>query len=201
LDSVYPKPVADRLRTGERVIADEIDEAAIMMLDIVNFSAYSSGRAAAAVVRDLNHLYGLFDSLAESHGITKIKTSGDLYMAISTGPDAAERMARYALALVDRAAAQWSFRIGLNIGSAAAGVVGETRSLYDVWGDAVNLAARMEQTGERGKIQVSPYLAKRLGDNFVLENRGEVEVKGQGSMCPSWLLSTSLQEPLHQDKG
>lgn len=187
LDSVYPKPVADRLRRGERVIADEIDEAAIMMLDIVNFSGFASGRPAAEVVRDLNDLYGLFDSLAEIHAVTKIKTSGDLYMAVATGDDAASRMAGYALSLVEQTAGRWSFRIGLHIGGVAAGVVGETRSLYDVWGDAVNLAARMEQTGEPGRVQVSPQFADRLATTFGLEARGEIEVKGQGKMCPCWL--------------
>lgn len=189
LNSVYPKEVADRLRTGKPVIADQIPEASVMMLDIIGFSAYSASRSAAEVVSDLNELYGILDRLAHEFEIIKIKTSGDLYMAIATGDNSPERMARFALAVVDKASNKWNFRIGLNVGSVAAGVVGESRSLYDVWGDTVNLASRMEQTGMCARVQVSPAFAQKLGNKFQLEERGEIEVKGLGAMCPCWLVA------------
>lgn len=186
LDSVYPKPVADRLRSGEREIADEIPEAAILMLDLANFSAYSKTRTAAEVVVELNRLFGAFDRLADEYGITKIKTSGDLYMAVATGPQAAAQMARFAIALKEEGGSTWSFRIGIHWGSIVAGVVGDLRSLYDVWGDAVNTAARLEQTAEIGRIQVSEAFAKRV-EGFEFEDRGEVELKGIGPVRAFWL--------------
>lgn len=188
LDSVYPKSVADRLRAGERKIADEIPEAAVMMLDLANFSEYSRERSAAVVVEELNRLFGIFDERAEEFKVTKIKTSGDLYMAIATGEDAAPRLARFALAVADEARKSWNFRIGLHVGSVVAGVVGDLRSLYDVWGTAVNTAARLEQTGERGRIQISEEFAERI-PGFQLEERGMVELKGIGSKRTFWLLS------------
>jgi len=189
LDSVYPKPVADRLRAGESVVADQIADAAVMMLDLVGFSKYSSDRPAPEVVRDLNDLYSLMDRLAIECHVTKIKTSGDLYMAIATGPKAADNLACFSLRVLEQAGEKWRFRIGLHLGHVAAGVVGDTRSLYDVWGNAVNLAARMEQTGSEGRIQVSAEFAERLDPSFVLEDRGEVEVKNLGRVRAAWLVS------------
>lgn len=186
LDSVYPKAVADRLRSGEREIADEIPEAAILMLDLANFSAYSKSRPASEVVVELNRLFGAFDQLADQFGVTKIKTSGDLYMAVSTGADAAARMASFALALQKVGGAAWSFRIGIHWGSIVAGVVGDLRSLYDVWGDAVNTAARLEQSSEIGRIQVSEAFARRAGD-LHFDERGKIELKGIGSVRTFWL--------------
>lgn len=186
LDSVYPKPVADRLRKGESSIADEIAEASVLMLDLANFTQYSAGRSAAEVVKDLNELFSLFDRLADEQGVVKIKTSGDLYMATTTGDAHAARMARFALALL-AAPTTFELRIGLHCGSLVAGVVGQSRSLYDIWGDTVNTAARMEQTGERGRIQVSARFAECLGEGFPVEPRGAITIKGKGEMETFWL--------------
>jgi adenylate cyclase len=146
----------------------------------------------------LNGVFTRLDALVERHGLEKIKTTGDAYMVVSgvpePRPDHAEALADLALAmrdalagLVDPKGRAVPVRIGLASGPVVAGVVGTRKFFYDVWGDAVNTAARMEQTGEPGKIQVAPETYERLKDHFELKKRGVVEVRGKGEMR-TWFL-------------
>ena len=146
----------------------------------------------------LNRIFSEFDALAETHGLEKIKTIGDAYMAVAGLPEyradhahATARMAQGMLAAIERVSVEMgeplAVRIGLHSGPVVAGVIGTRKFFYDVWGDAVNVAARMETTGEAGKIQVSQDTYVRVRDAFVLEDRGEIDVKGKGRM-PTWFL-------------
>jgi adenylate cyclase len=150
-------------------------------------------------VRFLNDVFTRLDALVERHGLEKIKTTGDAYMVVSGVPepraDHAEALAALAIemrdalaGLVDPKGRPVPVRIGMASGPVVAGVVGTRKFFYDVWGDAVNTAARMEQTGEPGKIQVAPETAQRLEARFVLEERGVVEVRGKGPMRTWFLL-------------
>ena len=149
-------------------------------------------------MRFLNSVFREFDLIVARHGLEKIKTLGDGYMVVSgvpvARPDHAEALARAAIELRDAArdlrdgaGKPVSFRIGLATGPVVAGVIGTSKFFYDVWGDAVNLAARMEATGEPGRIHVAPETARALAGKFVLEARGPVEVKGKGSI-ETWFL-------------
>ena len=151
------------------------------------------------MVAILDTLFSDFDELAEAHGLEKIKTIGDAYMAVAGLPvavdDHAERAARMALQmqqilenheLVE--VRSLTARIGLHSGPVVAGVIGSRKFTYDLWGDTVNLASRMESTGAPGRVQVSEHTAKALGDLFVVENRGEVDVKGKGRQKTAWLI-------------
>jgi adenylate cyclase len=150
-------------------------------------------------VEFLNRVFTEFDRLVEHHGLEKIKTTGDAYMVVSGVPSAradhAEALADFALALRDAAADLRDpkdrvvpIRVGIASGPVVAGVVGTRKIFYDVWGDAVNVASRMESTGEAGQIQVSPETYERLLEKFALERRGPIEVKGKGSMVTWFLL-------------
>ncbi len=200
LHTVLPASVADRLIAGERV-ADYFPHISILFADIVGFTSLASRMPAKAVLSLLNNVFGLFDRIMRAEGCEKIKTIGDGYMAVCGAPDAcvdhAERLSRAALlmqvalqsdAIIQNLAPQGtaiSIRIGLHCGSAFAGVVGEDRYVYDVYSDAVNLAARMQSTGLPGKIHCSADFAHHLqnrDESFILEERGEIEVKGKGTM-------------------
>jgi adenylate cyclase len=216
LANILPGPIAARLK-GERtdVIADRHDEASILFTDLEGFTAQASDMTPEDLVQFLNRVFSDFDRLVERHGLEKIKTTGDAYMVVSGVPTARSDHAQAlaALALEMRAAAaQWrdprgravSLRMGISSGPVVAGVVGTRKFFYDVWGDAVNVAARMETTGSAGKIQVSQDIYERLRDEFVLEPRGEIEVKGKGRM-PTWFLlarkSLAVVQPLPPQAG
>ena len=165
---------------------------------MAGFTARASDTSAEESVQFLNRVFSDFDRLVEQHGLEKIKTTGDAYMVVSGVPtprsDHAQALAGLSLEMRD-AAIEWRdsrgrqvpIRIGISSGPVVAGVVGTKKFFYDVWGDAVNVAARMETTGFAGKIQVSQDTYKRLQDEFLLEARGEIEVKGKGNM-PTWFL-------------
>jgi adenylate cyclase len=160
--------------------------------------AHAKRLGPARTVEVLNTIMRAFDELADRWGVEKIKTIGDSYMAAAglpvAAPDHAERLAGMALAMIDTARriardveVPFALRIGIASGPVLAGVIGAKRLVYDVWGDTVNLAARMEQTGEAGKIQVAPETQTRLKERFVLEERGTIEVRGKGPMR-TWFL-------------
>jgi adenylate cyclase len=187
---------ADRTR-GE--IADAYPEASILFADMAGFTARAADTAPVDLVRFLNGVFTRIDALVETHGLEKIKTTGDAYMVVSgvpePRPDHAEALAALALdmrealaGLVDPKGRAVPVRIGIASGPVVAGVVGTRKFFYDVWGDAVNTAARMEQTGEPGKIQVAPETQARLTNRFVLEERGTIEVRGKGPMR-TWFLA------------
>lgn len=199
LTNILPGPIAARLkRASNAVVADRHDEASILFADMAGFTARASDTSAEELVQFLNRVFSDFDRLVERHGLEKIKTTGDAYMVVSGVPtprsDHAQALAGLSLEMRD-AAIEWRdsrgrqvpIRIGISSGPVVAGVVGTRKFFYDVWGDAVNVAARMETTGFAGKIQVSQDTYKRLQDEFLLEARGEIEVKGKGKM-PTWFL-------------
>jgi adenylate cyclase len=180
------------------IIADAYDDVSILFADMAGSTARASDMPPTAFVRFLNEFFSTFDSLVEQHGLEKIKTTGDGYMVISGAPvlrsDHAEAIARLALAmrnavvaLTDANGRPVPIRIGLASGPVVAGVIGTRKLFYDVWGDAVNVAARMESTGVPGKIHVSADMYLRLRHAFAFQERGPTEVKGRGSM-ETWFL-------------
>jgi class 3 adenylate cyclase len=168
------------------------------MADIVGFTELSSRLSADDLVEMLNDVFSVLDVIVERYGLEKVKTIGDAYMVIggvpAQTPDHLERVAGFALdmalavrELQDGAHDSIRMRIGINAGPVVAGVIGQKRTIYDVWGDTVNVASRMESTGEPGMIQVTPLVAARLEGAFILAPRGEIEVKGKGPMTTWWL--------------
>ena len=197
--NILPEPIADRLRAGEGLIADRHEDVSLLFADIVGFTSMSSTMDAAELVTLLNEVFRVFDGLVDASGLEKVKTIGDAYMIVGGmpiwQPDHLERMAAVALEIAhavshSEAASRLGvqFRIGMHTGPVVAGVIGTKKFIYDVWGDTVNVASRMEQTGVPGRIQVTGAVEHRLRDRFRLESRGEVEIKGKGSMETFFLL-------------
>ncbi len=199
LANILPAKVAQRLKDPHRdVIADRYDDASVLFADIAGFTQRASDTTPTELVRFLDGLYTDLDTLVDRHGLEKIKTSGDSYMIVSgvpePRPDHLEALADLALDMVDAVAELKDpngqpvpLRIGLAAGPVVAGIVGARKFFYDVWGDAVNIAARMETTDVVGRIQVPQNVYERLKDLFVLEERGPVDVKGKGVMH-TWYL-------------
>ena len=194
IDNMLPGRIAAQLKAGVPDIADAHDQVSVLFADIVGFTSYSAQVSAAQLVGDLNTVFRRFDALASEFGVEKIKTIGDAYMAAAGVPDHradhAAVLADFALALRTAAAeiarpdgTPFALRIGIHSGPAVAGVIGSARFAYDLWGDTVNTASRMESHGEAGRIQVSAVTAGLLGDAFVLEPRGPIDVKGKGQMA------------------
>ena len=193
---ILPRRIVERMRTGEMLIADHIADATILFSDLVNFTALSRNLAPQETVKLLDLLFSRFDALAERAGLEKIKTIGDGYMiaggVLEPRRDHAEAMAEIALAMHVAAAdtshalgmlsAPLRLRIGLHTGPLVAGVIGTQKFVYDVWGDTVNTASRMEKYGAPGRVHVSAATRGRLGDKFRFEARDQLEVKGKGTM-------------------
>jgi class 3 adenylate cyclase len=191
--NVLPAPIAERLKRGERTIADQFTEVTILFSDVVGFTAMSSRITPAQLVDRLGDIFQRFDAVAADCGVEKIKTIGDAYFAAAGVPEAksdhAERVVELALGMRralqrynSRADDSLEIRIGINTGPVVAGVIGTTKFAYDLWGDAVNVASRMESTGVPGRIQVSPSTFAKLHEKYEFEARGEIEVKGKGKM-------------------
>ena len=201
LANMLPASIAERLKSPERgVIADKFDEASVLFADIVGFTERASSTPPADLVRFLDKLYSAFDALVDKHGLEKIKVSGDSYMVVSgvprPRPDHVHALADFALDMAAIAAGMTHplgrsvpMRVGLATGPVVAGVVGSRRFFYDVWGDAVNVASRMESTDSVGQIQVPDEVYERLKDDFVLQERGRISVKGKGIMRTWYLIS------------
>jgi adenylate cyclase len=199
LANILPETIANRLKDPSRsVIADKYDDASILFADIAGYTRRASDTAPADLVRFLDRLYTDLDALVDRHGLEKVKTSGDSYMVVSGVPvprhDHIEALASLALDMADAVAGlkdargrDVPLRIGMAAGPVVAGVVGAKKFFYDVWGDAVNVASRMETTDVEGRIQVPDNVYERLRDRFVLEERGVVDVKGKGPMH-TWYL-------------
>ncbi|KUH65774.1 adenylate cyclase [Mycolicibacterium novocastrense] len=199
LANILPATIAERLKDPTRtVIADRYDDASILFADIAGYTERASDTNPCDLVRFLDRLYTDLDALVDRHGLEKVKTSGDSYMVVSgvphPRPDHLEALACLALDMADAVAdlrdprgRKVPLRIGLAAGPVVAGVVGARKFFYDVWGDAVNVASRMETTDVEGRIQVPQDVYERLRSTFVLEPRGEVEVKGKGVMT-TWYL-------------
>ncbi len=196
--NILPEPIAERLKQGESVIADSFADATILFADIVDFTPFSAQMSPAELVALLNEIFCTFDQLVEQYRLEKIKTIGDAYMVVgglpTPRPDHAEAVADIALAIQSSIAefnathdSSLSMRIGINTGPVVAGVIGTARFSYDLWGDAVNTAGRMQSHGIADKIQVTAATYTRLQDRFLFEKRGVIEVKGKGKMLTYFL--------------
>lgn len=205
LANILPETIADRLKDPARsVIADKYDDASILFADIAGYTKRASDTSPAELVRFLDRLYTDLDALVDRHDLEKVKTSGDSYMVVSGVPtprsDHLEALAALALDMADTVSGLTDpqgravpLRIGMACGPVVAGVVGAKKFFYDVWGDAVNVASRMETTDVEGRIQVPDDVYERLRDSFVLEERGYVEVKGKGPMHTWYLVGHRAQ--------
>ena len=199
LTNILPATIAQRLKDPSRnIIADKYDDASILFADIAGYTKRASDTSPSELVRFLDRLYTDLDALVDRHGLEKVKTSGDSYMVVSGVPeprdDHLEALACLALDMADAVSdlrdpqgREVPLRIGLAAGPVVAGVVGARKFFYDVWGDAVNVAARMETTDVEGRIQVPHDVYERLNHAFLLEERGDVDVKGKGVMH-TWYL-------------
>jgi class 3 adenylate cyclase len=197
--NVLPAPIAVRLKEGEGVIADRFPEATVLFADIVDFTPMSATRPAEDVVALLDDVFSAFDALADERGLEKIKTIGDAYMVAGGIPvprdDHCEAVVGMAIAMLRECdglrETAVRLRVGIDTGPVVAGVIGRRKFIYDLWGDTVNTASRMESHGVPGRIQVTERVVERLRDGYRFEPRGSVDVKGKGSMT-TWLLEVSL---------
>ena len=201
--NILPETIAQQLKEGQSNIADGFAEVTILFADIVGFTKLSEIIPPVELVKLLNEIFSAFDRLTEKHGLEKIKTIGDAYMVVGGLPlvreDHAEIVAEMALDMqqqvrrisTDRGQA-FSIRIGINTGPVVAGVIGTKKFIYDLWGDAVNTASRMESHGIAGEIQVTASTYKILQDKYRFERRGLIEVKGKGKMMTYLLLDRKI---------
>ena len=198
LRNILPGQIVSRLNNGEVVIADRVEEATILFADLVGFTAAASRVTPAVLVNNLNRIFSAFDDLCRRLQIEKIKTIGDAYMAAAgvplPRPDHAEVMADFALAMLAAlervnaiAEVQFQMRIGIHTGPVVAGVIGSHRFLYDIWGDTVNLASRLESHGLPGRIHVSPQTRQLLEGRYHLEARGLINLRGIGKVRTAFL--------------
>jgi class 3 adenylate cyclase len=198
LRNILPGQIVARLNNGEVVIADRVEEATILFADLVGFTAVASRVTPAVLVDSLNRIFSAFDGLCRRLQIEKIKTIGDAYMAAAglplPRPDHAEVIADFALAMLAAlerlnatAEVPFQMRIGIHTGPVVAGVIGSHRFLYDIWGDTVNLASRLESHGLPGRIHVSPQTSKALADRYEFEPRGLISLRGIGKFKTSFL--------------
>jgi adenylate cyclase len=196
--NILPSSIADKLKAQTQPIADQFVSASILFADVVDFTPWSERLAPADVVGYLDHLFSHFDDLAERYGLEKIKTIGDCYM-VAAGvptprPDHARALALMALDMLEAMRSDdevghlgLELRVGINSGPVVAGVIGRKRFLYDLWGDAVNTASRMESHGTPGRIQITRATYELLEDEFECESRGPIAVKGKGEI-EAWYL-------------
>ncbi|WP_259293206.1 adenylate/guanylate cyclase domain-containing protein [Legionella bozemanae] len=197
--NILPESIASRLKMGEEDIADEYSQASVMFADIINFTQLTDQLGAKKTVNVLNLLFAELDKLTEKYHIEKVKTIGDNYMAVSGVPEQTTRhainIANYALAILEKMQAfnqenqmQLQLRIGITYGTVIAGIIGHKKFVYDIWGNVVNLASRLEETSLPNKIQISEKMAFMLQDEFIVEPRGTLEMKGIGDVTTYFLL-------------
>jgi len=197
--NIFPSAIVDRLKEVESPIADQFEEVTILFADIVGFTSFASRVSPLELVNLLGGIFSAFDRLTEKYNLEKIKTIGDGYMVVGGLPisqaNHAEAIANMALDMLPAITTfktdteeGLKLRIGINSGPAIAGVIGSKKFSYDLWGDTVNLASRMEELGKSSKIQVSESTYQLLKDKYVFEERGEIEVKGKGKITTYWLV-------------
>jgi adenylate cyclase len=208
--NLLPAPIAARLKTRPdliasgppEVIADSFEEATVLFADIVEFTRFSAGMKPEQLVAVLNEIFADFDGLADNRGLEKIKTIGDAYLAAAGLPvpaaDHAVRAAHLALDMIESLARfnerhgyKLQLRIGINSGPVVAGVIGRRKFTYDLWGDAVNIASRMESEGVAGHVQITEATKRLLGEAFLLEDRGAIPAKGTGRVHTWFLVGTA----------
>jgi adenylate cyclase len=201
--SIFPRPIAERLKMSQGVIAERSEEVSVLFADITGFTPTAERLPAEEVVVMLDEIFSAFDELVARHGLEKIKTIGDGYLVAAGIPtpraDHAEAAARLALAMRQAlaelpVASGLSLRVGIDSGPVVAGVIGRTKFGYDLWGDTVNTASRMESHAPPGAIQVTERTYRRLDDGFVFERRTGVLVKGKGEMT-TYVLLGERSEP------
>jgi len=196
--NVLPAPIAERLKQGQNVIADHFDAVTVLFADIVDFTKLSARVSPIILVGLLDEIFQAFDTLAEKHGLEKIKTIGDAYMAVGglpvPRPDHAQAVAAMAIEMRETLAKlnvavlfSLNIRIGIHTGPVVSGVIGKKKFIYDLWGDTVNTASRMESHGLPGEIQISESVHERIKNEFICESRGVVQVKGKGELRTWWL--------------
>ena len=191
--NILPRPVAERLKAGEKTIADYFEDATVLFADIANFTDYASETDATKLVQRLNELFYAFDELVASKGLEKIKTVGDAYILAGglpvPSPDHAATVVETGLEMLQvmedhnrGRETKFAMRIGIHTGALVAGVIGRSKFSYDLWGDTVNVASRMETHGLPGCIQISESTRRVIGPQFLIEPRGQVVIKGKGAM-------------------
>lgn len=196
--NILPAPIADRLKSGDEHIADNFAEATVLFADIVGFTQLAGAMPAEAVVEMLNDLFTRFDLAARELQIEKIKTIGDAYMAVCGLPDPCENHIEQVMAMSVRMiqiSREFSaeqgisvrLRIGVNTGPVVAGIIGRRKFIYDLWGDTVNLASRMESHGVPDAVQVTRPVFEKMREKYAFEERGAIEVKGKGAI-ETWIL-------------
>ena len=199
LRNILPERIAERLKDGETVLADAHPAVTVLFADIVDFTRYADQTAPAEVVRVLDLIFRAFDDVADRYGLEKIKTIGDAYLLVGGLPDArpdhVEAVARAALDLVAASRSvtidpgtPLQIRVGIDTGPVVAGVIGRRKFSYDLWGDTVNTASRMESSSVPGRINVTARVESALRDRFDFEPRGEITIKGKGSVAAFFLL-------------
>lgn len=197
--NILPAPIAARLKQTSEIIADHFEDVSILFADIVNFTPLAACMPPAEMIQMLNEVFSTLDALVEEHGLEKVKTVGDAYMAVGGLPlprrDHLEAVADMALDVLACTAhfarcdgELFQVRVGIHTGPVVAGVIGAKKFSYDLWGDTVNVASRMESHGLPGKIQVTQEVYDRLQGAYRFEQRGEIAIKGKGNMTTYWLL-------------
>lgn len=202
--NILPKPISERLKRGESVIADEFESASVIFTDLVGFTEFASTLPPSQLVSLLSEVFAQFDRLTEKHGLEKIKTIGDAYMAVSgvpvPSPNHAENAVCLGLDMIDgvqkfnkRHNLNLQIRVGIHSGAVVAGVIGTRKFAYDLWGDTVNIASRMESTGVANTVHVSDTTADLLpSGSYALQQRDPIQVKGRGEM-QTYLITRSPQ--------
>jgi class 3 adenylate cyclase len=205
--NVLPGPIAERLKTGDNLIVDRFEAVSVLFADIVDFTTMSSRTSPESLVSMLNEVFSTFDTLAERHGLEKIKTIGDAYLVVAGIPtpvaDHAAAITRMAIDMIasieaysQRHTTHLRIRIGIHTGSVVAGVIGTKKFIYDLWGDTVNTASRMESYGVPGRIHVSEATYALLAAGFDVEKRAPIDVKGKGEM-QTYLVIGPKRDPQH----
>lgn len=201
LRNILPSKIARTLKTTNGVIAEEFDNVSVLFADIVDYTFYSASRTPAEVVAKLNEIFQRFDELADRHGLEKIKTIGDAYMVVGGLPEPRvghERaVAEFALDMIQTVREvekgngdTFTVRVGIHCGPVVAGVIGRRKFAYDIWGDTVNVASRLESQGVPGEAQVSGDFEQRVRRWFRFESRGNIELKGKGEVEAFFLVGT-----------
>ena len=187
--NILPAEIAQELKINGKSVARQYDEVTIMFIDFVNFTSISEKLSPKELVNNIHENFTAFDEIIEKYNIEKIKTIGDAYLAVSGLPRENKRHAHSITmaaleirSFMSKSKSGFQIRIGINSGTVVAGIVGVKKFAYDIWGDAVNIAARMEQNSEVGKVNVSKATYLLIKEDFKFEHRGQIEAKNKGKI-------------------